>query len=842
MTRVNDPGSDYGGLLGILKGLAYDLRWSWNHSSHRLWRTLDPELWERTRNPALMLQTISREKLTRVAATRVFRDCLRDVLLQVENQAPPLKKMHSADRLGSVAYFSMEYMLNEALPIYSGGLGNVAGDQLKAASDLNIPIVAIGLLFQQGYFRQAIDNNGEQQAFFPFNDPNELPITPVRTKDGEWVRVKITWPNVTVWLRAWQAKIGSAILYLLDTNDPANDPIVRLIGSELYGGGPQLRLRQEMMLGIGGWKLLKELGIAPKVCHLNEGHAAFAILERARSFMEETSNDFPTALCATRAGNIFTTHTPVSAGFDRFPRPLMESHLGFYVEAHLRLAFEEFMALGRQNPNDKDEPFNMAYLAIRGSGSVNGVSQLHGKVSRKIFQDLFPRWPEAEVPIGHITNGVHAPTWASKDASALWNEALGSRQNDTRQLSIERLFRTDALSGISDRQLWCLRSVQRLRLIEFARTRLAAQHLSPGRSSTNGEDVENVLDAGVLTLVFARRFAEYKRAALLLRDPDRLVRILKDISAPAQLIIAGKAHPADSVGQSMIKQWNDFIREHALWDKVVFLSDYDMHLTQRLVQGADVWINTPRRPWEASGTSGMKVLVNGGLNLSILDGWWAEAYTPEFGWAVGNTSRGPDDEGDAEQLYGILEHEIKSAFYKRDAEGIPQMWVAKMRASMSRLTPDFSAHRTVKEYFEKCYIPAASAYTNRVSSGARLATDITAWQRRVEQGWHRVRLISRQMDCHDKIGSHPVYKVITNIELGDLLPSDVRVEIFADNENATVQRHLLELQSAEGSQSAYVYCGEVAADRPESHYSVRVIPHHHAVKVPLEISRIYWEK
>jgi starch phosphorylase len=843
--RVSNPGSDYEGLLAVLKGLAHDLRWSWNHSAHRLWRTLDPELWQRTRNPVLLLQTISRENLIHVAGTREFRDCLRDVLLQSSdgNQPQPFVKGHLAEKVSPIAYFSMEYMLSEALPIYSGGLGNVAGDQLKAAADLNIPVVAVGLLFQQGYFRQEIDSHGEQQAFFPFNDPNELPVTPVRTEDGEWARVKIIRPNFAVWLRAWQAKVGSAILYLLDTNDPANDPIVRLIGSELYGGGPQVRLRQEMILGLGGWRLLNQLGIEPKVCHLNEGHAAFAILERARCFMEDTSCDFPTALAATRAGNLFTTHTPVTAGFDRFSPQLMESHLRFYAEEHLRLPFEEFLALGRRNPNDKGEPFNMAYLAIRGSGSVNGVSRLHGKISRKIFQDLFPRWPEAEVPVGHVTNGVHAPTWASKEASALWNEAVGSPQNDVTPVSLSGHFRPDVLAGISNRQLWYLRSVQRLQLIEYTRMRLAAQRAAVGISERDGWDIDSVLNTGVLTLAFARRFAEYKRPTLLLHNPERLVSILTDASCPAQLIIAGKAHPDDSDGQSMIKQWNDFVREHRLWDKVVFLGDYDMHLTQKLVQGADVWINTPRRPWEASGTSGMKVLVNGGLNLSVLDGWWAEAYAPEFGWAVGNTTGASDDEQDAEQLYTILEREVKPAFYKRDADGIPQMWIAKMRASMSQLTPNFSAYRAVREYFEQSYTPAALAYASRAKKGARLATEIVAWQRRVEQCWHQVRMISRQMSREDRAGGHSVYKINASIELGDLFPSDVMVEIFADNENSIPRRQVLELQSTvPDSNTAYVYSGEVPADRPESHYSVRVIPYHPEVQVPLELPRIYWEK
>ncbi len=846
--HLDDTSSDYQELISALKGLALDLRWSWNHAAHLLWKTLDQELWRRTRNPVLLLQTISREQLMRVAQKREFKQSLRDVLLQSQTD---VKADHRSRATGPIAYFSMEYLLTETLPIYSGGLGNVAGDQLKAASDLNVPVIGIGLLFQQGYFRQEINSSGEQKAYFPFNNPSELPITPLRTEDGEWVRVKLTRPNYTLWLRVWQATVGSARLYLLDTNDPTNDPVVRLIGSELYGEGPQLRLRQEIILGIGGWRLLHELAINPSVCHMNEGHAAFAVLERARCFMEDNATDFQTALAATRAGNVFTTHTPVAAAFDCFSPQLMESHLKYYAEEGLHIPFRELLALGRLNPENNDEPFNMAYLAFRGSGAVNGVSQLHREVSRRIFQNLFPRWPEYEVPIGYVTNGVHAPTWASAEASSLWNASLARRQKNITPRSISGPIQADALAGISDRQLWEFRSTQRQKLITYTRERLAEKQAAAAITESAPKGQDSMLDPEALTMAFARRFAEYKRPTLLLHDPERLARILTDSERPAQLIIAGKAHPADHDGQSMIKQWNDFIQRYQLHDRVVFLADYDMHLTQKLVQGADLWINTPRRPWEACGTSGMKVLVNGGLNLSELDGWWAEAYTSEVGWAVGSTAMfQAQDARDADRLYTILEEEVKPAFYDKDVHGIPQAWIAKMRASMSQLTSMFSAHRALNEYIENYYRPAALAYSRRVANKARVASEIIIWHRRIEQAWPGVRILSRHTTRQEVANRPAFYEIVVEACLGDLAPSDVSVEVFANEFGETVFRRPLELVAIAKEtevkdpkpEGTHLFVGQISADRPDSYYTVRVIPHHPEVRVPLEMNYIVWEK
>ena len=618
----------------FLAELALDLRWSWNHATDKVWRQLDPASWELTHNPWVVLQTVAKDKLQRVLADPAFRSQV-DALVQSKKKmtATPawFQQNHPQSPLKCVAYFSMEFMLSEALPIYSGGLGNVAGDQLKAASDLGVPVVGVGLLFSQGYFHQVIDKDGAQQALYPYNDPGQLPITPLRQPNGEWLRLEIALPGYSVWLRAWQVQVGRVKLYLLDSNDAANFPAHRGITSELYGGGPELRLVQEMLLGIGGWRLLAALGIKPDVCHLNEGHAAFAVLERARSFMQEIKQPFEVALAATRAGNLFTTHTAVAAGFDRFTPALIEQYLGDYAREKLGISLHDLLALGRQNPNDSSESFNMAYLAIRGSGSVNGVSRLHGKVSRHLFEPLFPHWPADEVPVGHVTNGVHMPTWDSAAADELWTKACGK----DRWLGTTETLEKD-IRRVSDDSLWKFRLATSKSLVEYARERLARHYAAAGASPETVEEAKHLFDPNALTLGFARRFATYKRPNLLLHDPERLLRLLSNPQRPVQLIIAGKAHPADLAGQALIQKWIQFIRRPEVRPHAIFLSDYDMHLTERLVQGVDVWINTPRRPWEACGTSGMKVLVNGGINLSELDGWWAEAYIPDLGWALGD--------------------------------------------------------------------------------------------------------------------------------------------------------------------------------------------------------------
>jgi starch phosphorylase len=824
-----------------LAELALDMRWSWNHGADNLWRQLDPGLWEFTQNPSVVLQTVSREKLERVLADPVFRKHMDDLLqakLHAAETPAWFQQHHPNAPLTCVAYFSMEFMLSEALPIYSGGLGNVAGDQLKATSDLGVPVVGVGLLYQQGYFRQVIDKDGAQQALYPYNDPGQLPITPVRRQNGEWLRLEIALPGYSVWLRAWQVQVGRVKLYLLDSNDAANFPAHRGITSELYGGGPELRLKQELLLGIGGWRLLGALGIQPDVCHLNEGHAAFAVLERARSFMQESGQPFDVALAVTRAGNLFTTHTAVAAGFDRFAPALIQQYLDAYAEQKLGISLHDLMALGRQNPDDSSENFNMAYLAIRGSGAVNGVSRLHGEVSRHLFESLFPRWPVDEVPVGYVTNGVHVPTWDSAAADDLWTEACGK----DRWLGTTDTLEKD-IRCVADADLWQLRIAARKSLVEFARHRLSGQLAVSGASSEAVEGAKHLFDPNALTLGFARRFATYKRPNLLLNDPQRLLRLLSNSDRPVQLIIAGKAHPDDRGGQALIQEWIHFIREANVRPHIIFLSDYDMQLTQQLVQGVDVWINTPRRPWEACGTSGMKVLVNGGINLSELDGWWAEAYLPDLGWAIGDGQEhgaDPDwDRAEAVMLYDSLEQEVIPEFYTRDEKGIPKAWVDRMRESMARLTPQFSANRAVREYTEQHYLPAASAYRLRMADKGAFGSQMVIRQHRLEERWATLHFGEVKVETR---GEQHIFEV--QVCLSDLDPKAVSVELYANGvrDGAPVRQEMELSPKQSGKPDSHIYSAAVSADRPASDYTARVVPSRDGVAVPLEAARVVWQR
>ena len=700
-----------------LAELALDMRWSWNHSTDEVWRKLDPELWETTHNPWVVLQTVSRDQIQRLLANPSFRKSV-DGLVEASRQAAKapawFQKNHSDAPLTCVAYFSMEFMLSEALPIYSGGLGNVAGDQLKAASDLGVPVVGVGLLYQQGYFRQVIDKEGAQQALFPYNDPGQLPITPLRQPNGEWLRLEISLPGYSVWLRAWQVKVGRVKLYLLDSNDAANDPADRGITSELYGGGPELRLKQELLLGIGGWRLLHALGVQPEVCHLNEGHAAFVVLERARSFMEETGLPFEVALAATRVGNLFTTHTAVTAGFDRFTPVLIEQYLGGYAHEKLGIPLHDLLALGRQNPDDSAEPFNMAYLAVRGGGAVNGVSRLHGKVSRHIFLPLFPHWPEDEIPVGYVTNGVHMPTWDSAPADGLWTEACGKDRWHGMTETLERDIRR-----VSDAKLWQFRNAARKSLVDYARERLYLSLAAAGATSQAVDGAKHLFDPNTLTLGFARRFATYKRANMVLNDIERLVSIVNDPNRPVQFVFAGKAHPLDEPGKRVLQEVAMMMRDRTLGDKFVFVEDYDINVGRHFVQGVDVWLNNPRRPLEASGTSGQKVVLNGGLNLSVLDGWWAEAYDGLNGFAIGNgrthSNMHVHDTRDGEDLYRVLRDEVIPLYYQRDRDGLPRGWIKRMKRTIRTLGWRFNADRMVMDYALKCYVPAASGTSSDMS-------------------------------------------------------------------------------------------------------------------------------
>lgn len=824
--------------LARLSLLALDMHWAWNHAGDAVWRRLDQALWDRTQNPWLLLQHVPFERLRQLAADADFLGDLQGLEdARARYRGSPQWRPAGSDTLPRVAYFSMEFGLHEALPLYAGGLGILAGDYLKTVSDLDVPVVGVGILWQQGYFRQVLDAAGRQTELYPFNEPSSLPVQPVLTQAGELLRLSLDFPGRTLLLRAWRVIVGRATLYLLDSNDPFNEPADRGLTSTLYGGTSQVRLLQEIILGIGGWRLTEALGLDIEICHLNEGHAAFAVIERARRFMERHAVSFPEAFWATRAGNVFTTHTAVPAGFDTFSTAELEMHrllFDRYVR-QLGVPWRDLLALGRQDPADDDEPFNMAWLAVRGSAWVNGVSRLHGAVSRRLFASLFPRWPESQVPVSHVTNGVHVPSWDSPWTDALWTHAAGKQRwrGDVSALAPD-------IRRLSDDDIWAVRAREREDLVRYTRERLLRKLLRHGDPDAAARTAREVLSPSALTLGFARRFASYKRPNLLLADPDRLLRLLTDADRPVQLIVAGKAHPRDEEGKALIQQWAVFAAKPEARAHVVFLDDYDMRLATELVQGVDVWINTPRRPWEASGTSGMKVLVNGGLNLSTIDGWWAEAYDPAFGWAVGSwQEQASEDRDDAEQLYQRLEQDVVPEFYDRDQAGFPRRWIARMRESMATLTPRFSSARMVQEYVERAYVPAAAAYRQRAALDNGLTRELVAWSHHLAGHWSGIRFGERLA-----VADGGVLTVSARVDLGDIRPGMVRVELYAEpkaGEDGAVQP-MCPAEPSAVSPNAFVYRTSLPTGRPAADFTVRVVPWHAHARVPLELPLIAWQR
>jgi starch phosphorylase len=622
----------------------------------------------------------------------------------------------------------------------------------------------------------------------------------------------------------------------MDSNDPLNTPTDRGITGKLYEKGPEVRLLQEIILGVGGWRLLRQMGLKPEVCHLNEGHAAFAGLERLRNFTRDTGRPFPAALWATRGGNVFTTHTAVPAGFDLFPPDLVSRYFKSYA-LELGISMDQLLALGRRDPGNPQEPFNMSLLALRCSAWSNGVSALHAEVSRELFQPLFPRWPRAEVPISHVTNGVHVPTWQSPEAEGLWEKASATRCWVGAADKI-----CEPILNLSDHELWSFRTTQRQTLVGYVRERLTYQARLHGADSSAVAEAQHVFDPNILTLGFARRFATYKRPTLILTDPERLRRLITGKEHPLQIIVAGKAHPGDDGAKRLIARWAEFARDPAVKGRVVFLEDYDMVLAQNLVRGVDVWLNTPRRPLEACGTSGMKILANGGLNLSELDGWWAEAYEPEVGWALGDARPHPDEGWDAveaAQLYEILENSLVPDFYDRDSTGIPVKWVARVRASMARLTPLFSANRMVQDYVDQIYVPATASSRRRAADGGKLAGELNDWQYHIARFWSGIHFGPVHVDKSNQewIFSVPVY-------LAELEAEAVKAELYAEARDGFGDAVVPLAKGSKllGAANGWVYSGKADAARPAEHYTPRVVPYHPAARVPMENQHITWQR
>lgn len=827
--------------LQPLVELALNLRWTWSHSTDALWESLNTECWELTQNPLLILNDVSPARFEQVAQDPQFNQNLDKGIAALRTYLEDpgwYGQSYKEQGPKTIAYFSMEFGIGNALPLYAGGLGMLAGDHLKTASDLGVPVVGVGLMYFQGYVRQMLSADDWQLEFFPHNDSANLPIVPVRDRNGSLLRVSVELPGRNLMLRVWQAQVGKIALYLLDSNDLYNSPADQGITSRLYHEIPETRLLQEIVLGIGGWRVLHALGIEPEVCHLNEGHAAFVALERARYFMRDSNLTFQQALWATRAGNVFTTHTPVAAAFDQFDKKLIGQYFSLFVK-ELDIPMEELLALGRKDPQEDGGTFNMAYLALRGSSHVNAVSKLHAEVSQNLFTHLFPSWPGQEVPVKAITNGVHVPTWDSKWADDLWTDCCGKQ----RWLGTLE-GNEEAITSLSDEAIWECRAKGRHDLVGYARKRLARQLGQHGATAEVVEQAMHVLDPNALTLGFARRFTAYKRPNLLFHDQQRLARLLTDLEHPVQLIVAGKTHPQDSEGKQLLQAVARFAKREDMKQRVVFLEDYDISLAQQLVQGIDVWINTPRRNWEACGTSGMKVLVNGGLNLSELDGWWAEAYSPDVGWAFNmeafdgaSTDAGIDDQ-QAQELYTLLEQQVIPEFYNRNELGLPGEWVSRIRSSMAKLTSQFSSNRMMREYVEQCYVPAAAAVQHRCADSGKIAVDLQQWQKTIASNWDELHFGNFQIHSE---GDELNFQV--QVYLGGIPVEWVNVELYAEPGNGEVAKVNMErVSEIAGAVNGFVFAVTVPALTAAENYVPRIVPVNAEAYVPLEESHIFWQR
>lgn len=829
--------------------IAYNLWWSWHPEAVELFIRLDRDLWRSTHhNPVKMLGTISQEKLDAAARDDGFLTALKRVrenLTRHLDRTPWLESARSRKQDFTVAYFCAEFGLTECLQIYSGGLGCLAGDHLKSASELGMPMVAVGLLYRNGYFQQYLNNEGWQQEINPDLDFSNLPVTTVKDAKGNPVNVGVELPGREVRIALWKADVGRIPLYLLDTNLPENDPHDRAITAQLYGGDMEHRMKQEIVLGIGGVRALEAIGIRPDVCHMNEGHSAFLGLERIRRLIEEHDLSFDEARQQASASHVFTTHTPVPAGIDRFPPDMVKRYFEKFVPS-LRLDMEGLLSMGRENVYNPDEFFSMAVLAIRTANGCNGVSKLHGEVAREMWNDIYPQVPEHEVPITHVTNGVHARTWLSPDLSQLFDRYLGGRWHD----NPADMDVWTAIEEVPDEELWRVHERRRQRLVVWARRKLRAQLRARGQSATQIAELVGALSDRCLTVGFARRFATYKRGNLMLRDPERMLRMLNNTERPIQFFIAGKAHPADNSGKDLIRQLVKFAEEHGAGHRIVFLENYDMHVARYLVQGCDIWLNTPRRGMEASGTSGMKAAMNGVLNCSILDGWWDEAYESDLGWAIGRRENyaNPDagDDIESRNLYDLFEKQILPLFYDRGEDGIPHRWVELMKNSISRLAPRFNTNRMVQEYAEHLYLPSVDKARQLARNDLAAAREQAQLKHRLRDQWERLSITHVDTSTESALGVHQPLDVTADAYLGDLEPGEVKVQAYIgllDNDgNVTSGRaHTLQHDKKLGD-GKHRFTGRLAADASGRHgFAIRIVPGDDLLDGIAEPGLIKWE-
>ena len=829
--------------LKPLEELARNLWISWNYEAIMLFMRLDYDAWIASRqNPVCMLGLVSQAKLEQAAADDSFLAALDAVWAKFQRYLGA-ERWYKGSAAAAIAYFSMEYGLDVALPVYSGGLGMLSGDHLKASSDLGLPLVGVGLLYRQGYFQQYLNMDGFQQESYPENDWYNMPVTLCRDPNGAPISVQVEMGPATATAWIWKVEVGKSSLYLLDTNIDVNPQPLRLVTASLYGGDRETRIQQEILLGIGGVRALQALGITAACMHMNEGHSAFLGLERIRMLMKDGKLSFSEARQFVWSTNIFTTHTPVPAGNERFAPDLMEKYLGGMAQ-DLGLSWKEFLDLGREDPNNEGEEFCMTVLALRLSAFNNGVSRLHGEVSRTMWHRIWPFLPEDEVPISHITNGVHPRTWIAHDMIDLLDRYFGPEFHDA-PTNPEIWNRIDR---ISDEELWRTHERRRERMVAYARTRLQQQLERRGVTNSELSRSANALSPYTLTISFARRFAAYKRADLLLSDPDRLMRLLSNKETPVQMIFAGKAHPHDLAGKEIIKKLVHFSSDPRVASRIVFLEDYDMGMSRYLTSGSDLWLNTPRRPLEASGTSGMKAAINGTLNLSILDGWWDEAYSTHIGWAVGRGEEYEDhalqDEVEGKALYDLLEREIIPQFYARGMDGLPREWIRKMKESMREVGKRFSSHRMLLEYAGDFYAPSLANARAFSAKGYSLSREVAAYLSKLNAHWNDLRVEEIASSSASILTIGEKISVKARIHLAGLSPDELGVELYygaLTSQGEIEEPRRLDMQPCGVQERTASYCAEVVCDRTgRQGYTVRIMPKHKALVHPFLPGMVKW--
>jgi glycogen phosphorylase len=829
--------------LRVLNDLAYNLRWTWDQQTADLFRRLDPACWAATNhNPVLVLRATDQARLDRAARDPDYRRELAGAVAE-------LSAYLEADPNGQpdpprIAYFSAEFGLASCLPIYSGGLGVLSGDHVKSASDLGLSLTGVGLFYRSGYFQQRIRADGWQEEQYPHNDPSILPVRPALDADGMPLRISLPFPGREVFAQVWHLQVGRVSVYLMDSDVEENTPSDRQITHHLYGGDRDTRIRQELLLGIGGLRLLDALGGRPEVCHLNEGHSAFLALERIRQLMVERKLTFAEARTVAAAGLVFTTHTPVAAGHDAFDPGMIDYYLGDYYR-DLGLSRAQFMGLGRLNPSDELEQFSLTILALRLAARSNGVSVLHGDLSRRLWGGVWPGLAEDEVPIRSVTNGVHLRSWMAPEYADLLDHP---RKTEGPSSSAGLGERAHAVDSLPARELWDRHERLRTELVHFVRARLASQLARQGAGPSEVGRTVEALDPNALTIGFARRFADYKRATLLLRDPARLIRLVNTPGRPVQLIFGGKAHPYDNGGKELLRQLCQLTRNEEVRGRIVVLEEYDIEVARRMVQGVDVWLNTPRRPMEASGTSGMKAVANGALHVSTLDGWWDEAYRPGIGWAIGDRRAYDDadyqDRTESLALYDLLEREIVPLFYERDAAGLPQAWIARMRASMGGLPTIFNTDRMVSQYLKEFYEPAAHDVRRLFDDDLAPAREVAAWIERVGGEWPTVQVRDIR-GVPSEIEAGASFDVEAEVLLGGLRPDEVDMHLvlgLVDGDGRLNDPTVIPLEHAGDTDEGHRFAAAaVNSDRSGNHgYAVRVTPRHPTLPIPYPLGLVRW--